>query len=430
MLTQFYAPIIGGEEQLIQDLSAALASRGHQVTVATQWHPARPASEVEHGVRIYRLHSLTQRASWVFKDPVRQHAPPWPDPEAVWTLEGVLAREQPDIVHGHNWLARSFLPLRARSQARFVMTLHDYSLACATQRLIYQEAPCAGPGLAKCLNCAASHYGALKGLPTTLANWALAPLERAAVDLFLPVSQAVAEGNGLPGGRTPYQVIPNFIPDEALSADMEDVSRYTARLPAGDFLLFVGDLSRDKGLDVLLRAYAGLGPTHPLVLIGRHCADTPSALPSNVSALGSWPHAAVMAAWRRCQLALVPSVWPEPFGLVALEAMQAGRPVIASRTGGLADIVVDGETGMLVPPGDAAALQAAMARLLAAPELRQRMGQAGQKRLDNFRANVVVPQLEQAYRALMAGEYASHRPLSGSGERPLGQAGDGAARGN
>jgi hypothetical protein len=58
------------------------------------------------------------------------------------------------------------------------------------------------------------------------------------------------------------------------------------------------------------------------------------------------------------------------------------------------------------------------------------MGQAGQKRVDDFRANVVVPQVEQAYRALVAGEYASHRPLAGSGERPLGQAGDGAARGN
>src|SRR5258708_3837468 len=104
MLTQFYAPIIGGEERLIQDLSAALARRGHQVAAATQRHPGRPAFEIEQGVRLYRLHSATQRARWVFKDPGRQHAPPWPDPEAVWTLNRVLTREQPDIVHGHNWL--------------------------------------------------------------------------------------------------------------------------------------------------------------------------------------------------------------------------------------------------------------------------------------------------------------------------------------
>jgi glycosyltransferase involved in cell wall biosynthesis len=71
---------------------------------------------------------------------------------------------------------------------------------------------------------------------------------------------------------------------------------------------------------------------------------------------------------------VAPSLWQEPFGLVAVEAMAAGKPVIASRTGGLADIVRDGESGLLVPPGDAPALAAALERLLDDIALRRAMG--------------------------------------------------------
>ncbi|HOJ68105.1 MAG TPA: glycosyltransferase family 4 protein [Candidatus Hydrogenedentes bacterium] len=79
---------------------------------------------------------------------------------------------------------------------------------------------------------------------------------------------------------------------------------------------------------------------------------------------------------------VVPSVWHEPFGLVAVEAMATGRPVVASRTGGLADIIVDGETGILVSPGDPEALADAIAKLLSEPETRARMGAAGRLRAE------------------------------------------------
>ena len=62
MLAQFYAPIIGGEERLVQDLSVDLAQRGHQVAVATLWHAGLPRYEVDRGVEIYRVRSSVQRA--------------------------------------------------------------------------------------------------------------------------------------------------------------------------------------------------------------------------------------------------------------------------------------------------------------------------------------------------------------------------------
>ena len=400
MLAQFYAPTIGGEERLVQDLALALVRRGHAVSVATLWDHGLPEFEVDRGVRIYRLKGLFQRAGWLYQDPGRRHAPPLPDPAITWALRQVVKAERPDIVHGHNWLVYSYLPLKAVMPASLVMTLHDYSLVCPMKRLMHRGAPCSGPGLRKCLGCAGQHYGPAKGIPTTLGNRVMAPLERAAVDLFLPISQAVADASGLSDGCWPYQVIPNFVPDALLQARCPEETDLLAQLPEGDYLLFVGDLSPDKGTDILLQAYGRLSGAPPLVMIGRSTGSPRTDLPANVIMLPKWPHAAVMAAWRRSTIALVPSVWAEPFGLVALEAMAAGRPLIASRTGGLADIVIDGTTGLLVPPGDVDALHAAMTSLLANVALRSSMGVEGRLRAETFTESAILPRIERAYRTV------------------------------
>jgi glycosyltransferase involved in cell wall biosynthesis len=80
-----------------------------------------------------------------------------------------------------------------------------------------------------------------------------------------------------------------------------------------------------------------------------------------------------------------------------MEAMAMGRPVIASRIGGLCDIVVDGETGFLVPPGDPLALQKAMQCLLDDPVRREHMGAMAKQRVVEFQAKTVVPRIEQVY---------------------------------
>lgn len=399
MLTQFYLPVIGGEERFVHDFSVALAQRGHDVAVATQWQPGQPEFDVIDGVRVYRIRGSMQRLEFLFSEPGRRHVPPIPDPELVAGLRRVIAEEKPAIVHAHNWLLHSFLPLKAWSGARLVVTLHDYSMACATKRFMYQGEPCSGPGPRKCLSCAAAHYGPAKGLVTVLGNWTMSAAERVLVDMFLPESRAVAAGNGLVGSKLPWQVMPVFAADD-IGEPREGFDSYLAELPP-EYLLFVGDLSRDKGLLVLLEAYRRLADAPPLVLIGRSVPETPIELPPNVIRLGKMPHAAVMEAWRGSTLALIPSVWPEPFGLVVLEAMATARPVIASRIGGIADLVVDGETGLLVTPGDVAALGAALQSLLDDGALRERMGQAGKRRVTQFQAHSVVPRYEQVYHELL-----------------------------
>jgi len=269
--------------------------------------------------------------------------------------------------------------------------------------LLYNDTLCAGPGFTKCLGCAAGFYGLAKGIPIFLSNRVMSMAERSAVDMFVAVSQTVVARSGLVGSRLPFQVIPNFIPDDD-STLQDDAKPYLDQLPAGDYLLFVGALGRFKGVDVLLRAYAGLTNAPPLVLIGYEAPGRPMLAgdsPHNVFVLKDWPHYAVMQAWRRSMIALAPSLVPETFGMAVMEAMSTGRPVIVSRIGALTELVADGETGLLVEPGDSLALQKAIERLLASPDLRRCMGQAALRRVVEFQAKSVVPRIEQVYRALL-----------------------------
>lgn len=400
MLSQFYPPTIGGEERHVYGLSTELARRGHDIAVATFQQRHGTAQAKEDGVRVYSIPSTTQRVQWLFSEPARPHAPPFPDPEATLALRRVIAEVQPDIIHAHNWLVHSFLPLKQWSRARLVVSLHDYSLACAKKRLMRNDLPCSGPGAVKCLTCAAQHYGLAKGVVTAAANWAMSQAERAMVDMFLPVSHATARGNGLCHADVPYQVVPNFIPDEQLLTPPIDDPQL-AELPKDGFLLFVGDVSRDKGIHILLQAYERLAESPPLVLVGRLGPDAPQRFPDGVRVLHGLPHALVMEVWRRSSIAIIPSVWPEPFGIVVLEAMARGKPIIASQIGGIPDIIADGETGILVPPADPTALQHALEHLLSDAVLCDRLGAAAQQRVLDFRASVVVSSIEHIYERVL-----------------------------
>jgi glycosyltransferase involved in cell wall biosynthesis len=98
----------------------------------------------------------------------------------------------------------------------------------------------------------------------------------------------------------------------------------------------------------------------------------------------------------------------EGLGVAALEAMAAGRAVVATRVGGLGEAVVDGRTGLLVPPDDPLALAEALARVLGDRELRERLGRAGPERIgEGFRAEQMVAAYEELYRAVLSGGHAA-----------------------
>jgi len=159
-------------------------------------------------------------------------------------------------------------------------------------------------------------------------------------------------------------------------------------------VLFVGRLSAEKGILELVQAADGM----KLVVAG----DGP--LRERVpGALGFVPHHELGPLYERAAVVAVPS-HREGFGVACAEAMAAGRPVVASAVGGLLDLVVDGETGLLVPPRDVPALRAALERLLADEELRRKLGAAGRERArEHFSWPAVTAATIEAYEEALAG---------------------------
>ncbi len=394
MLAQTYSPVVGGEERLVEDLSGQLARRGHEVSVATLRQPiGEPPQSGDSGVRVHQLGSSVHSIPGVPVLDEARYAAPLPDPKTTAELRRLVRRERPDVVHAHNWLVNSFLPLARGSAAPLVLSLHDYGLVCPTKRLFYKGAVCSGPAPLKCLGHAFEYYGAGKGTMVALGTRLSEPWVRRRVDLFLSISSAVEELCRVEA-EGPHRIIPDFVGD--LPAAPADAAGRLSMLPDEPFILYFGDVAEDKGAGNLIAAYRELDDPPPLVLIGRRKLDGLEGEPG-IIAPGRLPHALAVEALRRSLFSVAPSIWAEPFGIVALEAAAAGKPIVASDIGGLRDIVADGETGLLVAAGDREALRAALQRMLADGAMRARMGEAAVQRAKLFSAEAVVPQFERAY---------------------------------
>jgi glycosyltransferase involved in cell wall biosynthesis len=403
LLAQFFPPDIGGEERHVFNLANTLADRGHEVSVGTQRVIGLPDEEVlASGVRVHRFATMAMNLPGVYSTG-RPHHLPTPDPLGVRELARIVRRERPEVIHAHNWIVNSALALRRHSPTgpRFglVLTLHDYSQVCATKRLMRAGSACQGPSITRCLPCAASHYGTVVGPLTAAATAAMRPWKTRAVDHMVSVSRAVADGNRITTGPA-SSIIPNFILDSAVVPPAAHSPDGGSSLTMSEkpFLLFVGDLSSEKGVPTLLRAYELLGADRPpLILVGRRMPDTPARFPDGVEVHLEWPHGDILAALRRCTSAVLPSTWPDPCPTTVLEAMASARPVVTTSVGGIVDMIVDGVSGLLVPPGDDRQLAAAMARVLTDGDLRSQLGVGAQKRVRAFTASAVAEQLESVY---------------------------------
>jgi glycosyltransferase involved in cell wall biosynthesis len=184
-------------------------------------------------------------------------------------------------------------------------------------------------------------------------------------------------------GAHDVRVIPSGVRLPDAVADPEDPPH----------VLYVGRLSEEKGVRELAEAARGL----PLVVVG----DGPlrDLFPE---AIGFVAPSGVGRYYGRAAVVVVPSR-REGYGMAAREAMAHGRPVVATAVGGLVDAVEDGVTGLLVPPGDAAALRAALVRLLDDPRLRRDLGAGARREAARFSHAAATRSIEALYGEVAAG---------------------------
>ncbi len=225
-----------------------------------------------------------------------------------------------------------------------------------------------------------------------------------AVAISPAVAARLAEG-GVPAESV--STIPSAVDPAALvAAKGRRPTRASLGVESEKLLLSLARLHERKGIDVLLRAVAKLPEPSRLWIAG----DGPEraslealarelGIAERVDFLGTRADAPDLLA--ACDVFVVPSRL-EGLGIAALEAMAAGRAVVASRVGGLAEAVVEGRTGLLVPADDADALARALARVLGDDELRAALGNAGPERVaEGFLAGQMVAAYESLYRSVL-----------------------------
>jgi glycosyltransferase involved in cell wall biosynthesis len=273
----------------------------------------------------------------------------------------------PDLVHCHDWMtALAGVALRNRLGLPMILTVH---------------------------------LAQLSPLNIALENLGLSRADSVIVNSHSVADEIAARGLGV---KAPV-VIPNGV----------DLGRFRpqSRFQVDHVILFVGRLVPQKGVDVLLRAFAVVLRKCPglrLVIAGdgdhrlylerlsRHLG-----LPPHVEFPGWQTGPALVHLYQTAEMVVVPSLY-EPFGLVALEAMACGRPTVASRTGGLAEVIAHGRTGYLVPPGDYLSLAQRMVQLLLEPAQAVAIGQAAHQEAMRYGWERIADLTRDLYRDTLA----------------------------
>lgn len=398
MLSALYPPLLGGVPQHVQSLGRGLSKRRHEITICTIWQRNLTKYEENEGMKIHRLEGLFQRIPFLYKDPMRKWHPPARDWLITRKLAQIIKQEKPDVIHAHGWILYSALPLRKGFRIPLVATLHGYDFFCPRMTLMKENTTCDEPSIKNCIPCLRHPYGLLRAL-TACYGVKLNRNRLEVVDKFIAVSSLVKEAHIKHLGISDKQIvtIPNFYDPDTGRAERK------AEDSPNEFILFVGWLMPHKGLDVLIEAYQKLNIETKLLAIGMEQPDYHYESHGNILVIKNAPRDAVMEAMSKCRFAVLPSISPDPCPTVAFEAMSQKKAVIASSVGGLKDIVVDGKTGILVPPNNSDKLAEAMFRLLQKPEIASEMGQYGYKRfVKNYTPDVIIPQIIDVYESLIS----------------------------
>lgn len=354
LINSLYWPqFLGGAERIVQSLAQGLAHLGHDVVVISV-APTRHKTAYVNGVKVYYL-SL-KNLMWPFgrENPTvlkpLYHALDTYNPFMAAAVGSIIDHERPTLVHTNTLAGLStavWQQVKSR-QLPLVHTLMDYYLLCPRSTMFCDATNC----VVSCRRCSVFGYLRRRMSPSVdavvaLSRYVLALHLDAGYFVSTPVRKVVYSG---------YEPPRDALQSVAVGGKVR--------------LGFLGRLHPTKGIEVLLDAVTRLPSTRwELWIAGRGTEVYEAALRKrwrapNIHYLG---HIQPEALFSMIDVLVVPSLWNEPFGMVVIEAYANGVPVIASRRGGLAEIVEHGGTGFLFDPSEPDSLEHILAQVISAP---------------------------------------------------------------
>jgi glycosyltransferase involved in cell wall biosynthesis len=324
-------------------------------------------------------------------------------PESVRKIKALIAETRPDILHCHNiyhQLTPSIIGAAKGLGIPVVLTLHDFKPVCPVYNRLRGGQPCSA-----CLDgdiwnvlhyrCADGSLGrsALLYAEALIQRW-MGNYEK--IDRYLAPSRFMEESVLHRFKREQVTLLYNGVDVNALRCSDKDEG----------YVLYLGRLSEEKGIETLLHAHQGSGGVWDLVVAGAGPLENKLKVQFKLARfLGHVAGEQLRLTLDRASVIVISSEWFENCPMTVLEAMACGKPVVGSRIGGIPELVLDGETGLLFEPGNAEQLRACLNRLMGNESLRRAMGVAGRQRVESkFSLDEHNRQLMRIYRELTAEE--------------------------
>jgi glycosyltransferase involved in cell wall biosynthesis len=295
-------------------------------------------------------------------------------------MRRLLEEDRPDVVHVHSvypMFSPSMLVACRRAGVPVVMTVHSHNLTCPTWYHLHKGRVCE--------DCVGGHEYrcVLKNCRNNIFESSAYALRSSVARRFRLFHDNVSVLIVLTPFGKERLLQAGFRDDQiAVIPNPTSVRETILDRPVGEYVAFSGRVSPEKGVDIFLAAASRM-PDVPFKVAGDGpvLSEMRTRAPRNVEFLGRLGSDELLTFYRRSRILAVPSLWFEPFGLVVVEAMALGVPVVASRIGGLPYVVDDGVTGLLFEPGSPEGLVKDVRRLWEDPQLCDRMGRAGRQKV-------------------------------------------------
>ena len=389
---------LGGAEANVLATAEELSRRGHSVGLAH-------ASGTNHGEIEWRD---------VFPDRF-----PVPAAAGAAALEQALAQFQPDVVFLHKFSAPAVLHTLLACGRPVVRMVHDHDLYCMRgyKYNYFTRRICLRAASAFCVFPCGASVARGPG-PGFSFHWVSYLAKRREIDLNkdwhrLVVATGYMRDELLRNGFAPERI--EIHPPVPRAAQPADIPSFSPR----NLIVYAGQVIRGKGVDVLLESLAKVTAPFECVILGdgsqrAECERLSErlGLQSRVHFAGFVPQARIAGYYRDASLAVMSSLWPEPFGATGLEAMRCGLPVVAFDAGGIREWLLDGVNGFLVPWMDRAAFAARVDTLLQDKALARRLGENGRQAAnERFNFSAYIDGLENLFHRAATPTPAPHAEL-------------------
>ena len=404
-ISEYYPPkIMGGGEINLELLATALAKKKVEVFVLTSHHAGLEKREQRNGVTIYRRLKTGETPSGVVENVKRSFV----FPRSIVEKAGIIIKEQNiDLIH---FIGTSIIAAKEFKQFQIPLfaTIESYPALCPKgDRIFHGKKECT----VKCsfttfLSCQSDspEIGKMKN------EWYLkynAPALSYIYNYYSKLNEALKYCNliaisGYVQGLLKQQgyesaVIPNALYVEKFSTTINNEPRKNERIK----ILYLGSLIRSKGAQVLAEAVQGVDCQVDMYGEGVLKEELQQKIERGnlpITIHPPVPYSEIPSLYAQADIVVFSSLWPEPFGRIAIEAMAAGKPVIGSAIGGIKETIAEG-TGILVEPGNVQQLREAIIMLMHNPALRKEMGKKGRKVVEELYAEeIVVERLIAVYR--------------------------------